>query len=164
MSEEIEMGDIAKDELTGFEGVVIGRTHWLTNCDRLTLQPQAVDKEGQPSKSNSFDITHCRLVKKGVIACSTFQANMRPELALGDIARDAITGFEGVIIARAKWMNASDRLVLQPKTLKDDGQPRDNHGFDAPSCVLVSKKDPPAPAEKRGGPMVSVKRAADPSR
>ena len=164
MAEEIEMGDIAKDDLTGFEGVVIGRTHWLSNCDRLTLQPQSLDKEGQPAKSNSFDITHCQLVKKGAVHVTPPQGDMHPELALGDTAKDTITGFEGVITARSKWMSACDRLVLQPTNLKDDGQPKESHGFDATSCVLVSKKDPPAPPEKRGGPMDDVRRAPDPTR
>jgi hypothetical protein len=162
--DEIEMGDIAKDDLTGFTGVVIGRTHWLTNCDRLSLQPRGLDKDGQPLKSNSFDITHCTLVSKRAITPSPFKGDMHPELALGDIARDTITGFEGVIIARARWISACDRLVLQPTKLKDDGQPRENHGFDAANCVLVSKKDPPAPAEKRGGPMDDVARRSDPVR
>jgi hypothetical protein len=164
MSDDIEMGDIARDELTGFEGVVIGRCHWLTNCDRLTLQPQSLDKDGQPAKANSFDITHCQMVKKGVIARTVFPGDMKPELMLGDIARDTITGFEGVIIARAEWLSACDRLVLQPNKLKDDGQPKDNHGFDVTSCEIVKKKVPPAPKEDRGGPMDNVPRAADPTR
>lgn len=164
MADGIEMGDIAKDDLTGFEGVVIGRTHWLSNCDRLTLQPQALGSDGQPMKSNSFDITHCQLVRKGAVVATPFQGDMHPELALGDTARDTITGFEGVITARAKWISACDRLVLQPTKLKDDGQPKESHGFDVTSCALVSKKDPPAPPEKRGGPMDNVRRAADPTR
>ncbi len=164
MTEEIALGDIAKDDLTGFEGVVIGRTHWLTNCDRLTLQPRGLDKDGQPSKSHSFDITHCTLISRAAIAPSPFAGDMHPELALGDVARDTITGFEGVIIARATWISACDRLVLQPTKLKDDGQPRDNHGFDATSCVIVSKKNPPAPKEDRGGPMPDVPRRSDSTR
>lgn len=161
---EIELGDVARDELTGFEGVVTGRTHWLTNCDRLTLQPRKLDKDGQPHKDHSFDITHCALVSKAAIKRVPQTVDQREHIKLGDTARDEITGFEGTVIARAHWISAGDRLVIQPKTLKEDGQPKDTHGVDAANCTLVSSLSPPAPAEKRGGPMPTVSRNADPTR
>src|SRR6185369_6573620 len=162
-NQEIELGDMARDTLTGFEGVVTGRTHWLTNCDRLTLHPRKLDKEGAPQKEHGFDITHCILLEKGVIPNPRPAQDQREHIKLGDTAKDEITGFEGIVIARAHWLGDGDRLVLQPKTLKEDGQPKDTHGVSAARCALVSSLNPPAPAEKRGGPMPEVRRAADPT-
>lgn len=60
---------------------------------------------------------------------------MRP-IELGDIARDTITGFQGVVIADTKWIHGCRRLAIQPKELKD-GKPMDHVSFDEPQLVLV---------------------------
>ncbi len=164
MTDVIELGDIARDELTGFEGVVTGRTHWLTNCDRLTLTPRKLDKDGQPQKEHGFDITHCKLVEKAALAAPEISIDQRKHIQLGDTARDEITGFEGIVIARASWLGNGDRLVLQPKSLKEDGQPKDTYGANAANCVMVQALKPPAPKENRGGPMPEVRRSTDPTR
>jgi 4-hydroxy-3-methylbut-2-enyl diphosphate reductase IspH len=161
--DEIQLGDMARDDLTGFEGVVTGRTHWLSNCDRLTLQPKGL-KDGQPQKDVSFDITHCVLVSKAAHAPAAKNTDQREHILLGDTARDEITGFEGVVTARAHFLTICDRLVLQPKTLDKDGQPQKSAGFDVTRVALVSSLQPPAPKEVRGGPMDDVRRAADPGR
>src|SRR5579872_1541391 len=121
--DEIAIGDIAKDDLTGFSGLVIGRTHWLSNCDRLTIQPRELDKDGQPQKTNSFDIAHCELVSKGAVDAPKHPWDQKEEIALGDTVRDEITGFEGVVIARTHWLTASDVLLVQPKGLNKESQP-----------------------------------------
>lgn len=65
MNNQPTLGDLAKDTITGFCGVVIARTEWLTGCDRLTLQPREL-KDGKPIDSVSFDITQLKIVKRGV--------------------------------------------------------------------------------------------------
>lgn len=50
----IELGSTCRDIITGFEGVVIARTEWLTGCARVTLQPRALH-EGKPVESQCFD-------------------------------------------------------------------------------------------------------------
>jgi hypothetical protein len=60
-SRSVGLGDIARDRVTGFEGVVTARTQWLGNCDRLTLQPRAVD--GKLPESATFDEPHCEFVE-----------------------------------------------------------------------------------------------------
>lgn len=41
----IELGIRVKDVVTGFEGVVIGRTEWLTGCRTYGLQGEMRDGE-----------------------------------------------------------------------------------------------------------------------
>jgi hypothetical protein len=41
----INLGDIAKDIITGVTGTVIASTKYLTNCERLTIQPMGL-KDG----------------------------------------------------------------------------------------------------------------------
>jgi hypothetical protein len=163
MAEEIYLGDIAKDDLTSFEGVVVQRTFWLSNCDRITLQPKGL-REGKVQENASFDITHCLLVKRGAHERSIPAGDQREELALGDTVREEITEFAGVIVGRVKFLCGSDRLCLQPKSLDKDGQPQKQYWVDVAHCVLVSKLQPPAPKETRGGPMPSAQRHSDPVR
>ena len=61
-TQKIQLGDVARDTITGFKGTVIARTQWLTGCERLTLQP-LVDKEGKVPDCVSFDEPTCVLVK-----------------------------------------------------------------------------------------------------
>lgn len=61
----IELGDIVREKITGLEGVVIGKSQWLENCERLIVQPQGISKDGEPHKSHQFDIPSCELIEKG---------------------------------------------------------------------------------------------------
>lgn len=63
---KIDLGDVARDDITGFQGVVICVSKWLHGCERLTLQPEGLDKEGQPHKAASFDEPQLSLMKKKV--------------------------------------------------------------------------------------------------
>lgn len=62
----IELGDLARDRITGFEGVVVAATKWLENCDRIMLQPQKIKSDGSPHSPQSFDLPSCELIEKGV--------------------------------------------------------------------------------------------------
>ena len=61
------------------------------------------------------------------------------KISLGDEARDAITGYTGVVIAVTNWLYGCRRLTLQARELKD-GKPVDNCTFDEPQCVLINPK------------------------
>ena len=63
----IELGDLARDTVTGFTGVVTAKTKWLNGCERLMLQSQKL-KDGKPIEGETFDILQLELVKKAVVA------------------------------------------------------------------------------------------------
>jgi hypothetical protein len=50
----IQLGDTARDTITGFEGVVIGISEWLYGCRRMIIQSKGLN-EGKPIESQSFD-------------------------------------------------------------------------------------------------------------
>lgn len=60
-------GREAKDVITGFKGVLVGYTTYLTGCDLYLLTPP-VDKEGKYVESQWFDENRIKLVgkKKGI--------------------------------------------------------------------------------------------------
>lgn len=51
---KVQLGDEAKDSVTGFSGVVVAITQWIHGCHRVTLQPK-VGKDGKYPDSASFD-------------------------------------------------------------------------------------------------------------
>lgn len=57
----IELGDEARDTITGFRGVVVADTKWLHGCRRLTLQPRTLH-EGKPVEPLSFDEPQLELI------------------------------------------------------------------------------------------------------
>jgi hypothetical protein len=60
-----ELGDTARDSITGFEGVVIGVTNWLNGCVRLVLQPKSLESTGKPVDAQTFDIQQMLLIEVG---------------------------------------------------------------------------------------------------
>jgi len=39
------LGKKAKDQITGFEGIIIGKCHYLTGCDQYGIAPPAFDNK-----------------------------------------------------------------------------------------------------------------------
>lgn len=76
-------------------------------------------------------------------------------IKLGDIAKDTITGFEGTVIARTRYMNNCDRLILQPKGVKD-GKAIETRSFDEPNLAFVAKGQITALAHKRPAEPVDI--------
>lgn len=70
MVEKIVIGDVARDKITKFEGVVVSRTEWINGCVRLQLQPRKLDKDGKPGDYQAFDIEQLELVKAKVVVPS----------------------------------------------------------------------------------------------
>lgn len=65
-SKDIELGDVAKDKISGFEGVVIAITEWLHACKRVTVQPEEINpKNGTPVENYTFDMPQLEMVRKG---------------------------------------------------------------------------------------------------
>ena len=52
---QFNLGDEVKDRITGFSGIIISRTQWLTNCNTYGLKSQQLDKDGKPQEMQCFD-------------------------------------------------------------------------------------------------------------
>ncbi len=63
----INLGDRAKDKVSGFTGIVVGRTEWLHGCVRVTIQPEEM-KDGKPIEPMTFDELQLELVAAGIHA------------------------------------------------------------------------------------------------
>lgn len=52
---KFELGDTARDVITGLQGVVTGRCQYLTGCTQFLVQPPGASKDGQPKGSHWVD-------------------------------------------------------------------------------------------------------------
>lgn len=62
----IKPGDKVRDKVTGFEGIVIVRSEYISGCARIGIQPP-VDKDGKVPEAGHFDEPMCEVVKAGAI-------------------------------------------------------------------------------------------------
>lgn len=66
MLRRIELGDEVRDTITGFKGIAMARSMWLTGCDRITIQPKGLTKEGKTYEMQTFDEGQVEIIKKKV--------------------------------------------------------------------------------------------------
>lgn len=81
---------------------------------------------------------------------------------LGDVAKDTITGFKGVVVGITKWLHGCERISIQPRGLKD-GKPVEAQSFDEPQVVVVQAKKHKG-TDGTGGPAPEPARRAEPGR
>lgn len=75
-TQTIQLGDRARDRITGFAGVVTGRCEYITGCDQVLLAPQA--KDGDFKESRWFDLDRCELIEAAAFPPATVSNPSRP--------------------------------------------------------------------------------------
>lgn len=74
----IELGDIVRDKITGFEGVAIGRLQWLHGCERIYVQSKEL-KDNKPIDPVAFDMPQLQFIERpGAAATSTDPTREKP--------------------------------------------------------------------------------------
>ncbi len=62
----LELGVMARDKITGFEGVMVAIAHYISGCSQVLLAPKVDDKGGYRD-SQWFDEQRCTAVGPEVI-------------------------------------------------------------------------------------------------
>ena len=60
-----KLGVKAKDKITGFESIIIGRADHITGCNTYGLKPK-IDKDGKVQDSEWFDEGTIEVIAKGI--------------------------------------------------------------------------------------------------
>lgn len=63
---EIKLGQKVKDKVTGFEGIVVHHAHFINGCHQLGIQPDKLNKDGEPIEQGNFDIQQLEVIGAGV--------------------------------------------------------------------------------------------------
>jgi len=78
----VNLGKKAKDKITGFEGIIIGKITYLFGCEQYGIAPKA-SKDGKLEDSHWFDVGRVEILGKGVTSESVKGKNP------GGVNRDA---------------------------------------------------------------------------
>lgn len=60
---KIGLGEEVKDKITGFKGIIVGRSDFITGCKQYDIKPQGLTKEGKIKDGCWLD--EDRLVRTG---------------------------------------------------------------------------------------------------
>ncbi len=146
----ILLGDIARDVITGFEGVVVADSEYIYNCKRLSLQPQKLGPNGQPVETNSFDIDSLELVKKGKNRLESDKSGW--PVALGDVVKDEVTTFTGMITSLTQWLHSGEYAGVASQEL-NESKPIEPRAIEIKALKVIKRRNEPVKAKDTGGPM-----------
>lgn len=60
----VELGDLAKDRVSGYKGIVTSCTRFLNGCVRVGISPDKLDKDHKLQPTEVFDIEQVDVVEK----------------------------------------------------------------------------------------------------
>jgi hypothetical protein len=72
-----DLGLEAEDKVTGFKGILIARSQWLTGCNTYVLQPP-VNKEGAVPETKSFDEQRLKITPKKQLKMEELTPTKKP--------------------------------------------------------------------------------------
>lgn len=58
-------GKLAKDKITGFEGIITSKHFYITGCAQYGLQPK-IDKDGKVPDKNYFDEARVEIIEVSI--------------------------------------------------------------------------------------------------
>ena len=64
---KFKLGQVGKDKITGFAGVLTARCEFLTGCNRYCIQPREL-KDGKPIDSIYFDEDQIEIIGEGILS------------------------------------------------------------------------------------------------
>jgi hypothetical protein len=149
-TQDIGLGIIAKDNITGYEGVIVAHSRYLNNCDRFMLQARGIE-DGKSPDPYAFDLPN--LVYVGPSGTRVIQPGAEIVIPTPGVwGKDKLTGIEGTVTSVTTFSNGCVRGILQPRGLHK-GKPIDVVHFDAhdleftPPAVAPPKRDTGGPQD-----------------
>lgn len=62
-------------------------------------------------------------------------------ISLGDLVRDEVTGFEGVVLARMECLYEATQVRIHPRALREDvGEPKASFWMEEDRCVVIEQQ------------------------
>jgi len=61
----LNLGKKAKDKITGFEGIIVGKISYLFGCAQYGIAPEA--KDGKVSETHYFDEGRIEVIGNGIL-------------------------------------------------------------------------------------------------
>jgi hypothetical protein len=160
MNKVIQLGDEAKDEITGFQGIVTTFHEKLHGMDQVGIQPPC-GADGKVPDAIAFDVSNVIVITKSKVSVTPLSDSDELEVSLGDTAIDPVNNLKGVITCRTTFINGCTQFTLVPSELKKDGERADVAYIPGPRLKLftsgsVKNKTNESGKPKTGGPMTRL--------
>lgn len=63
---KLELGQEAKDKITGFKGILTSRVEYLTGCNQYGITPK-MGADGKPGEVNYYDEGRIEITGRGIL-------------------------------------------------------------------------------------------------
>lgn len=144
-----KLGEVVREIVSGFEGVVTADARYLNGCVHYYVQPPGLNSKGRPRGDKQFG--SAKLRSKGEFM-SEFDGVDFPEgFPLGVKVCDRISKFEGISYVCVRFADQAVRVGVQASTLYD-GRPIGTIYFDAADLDLVETTSDVSATAFGGGP------------
>ncbi len=155
---KLEFGYECKDIVTGFEGILKTRGIFITGCDRVEL----VGKDGE---GKWFDAPLIKILGNGayeelqkINKCNKYNDIEEALYEFGVLAKDKITDFQGIIVAKSISIAGDISYGLSPKFDKSSKE-NDAAFFDEGRLEVINtkKEEINTNAKRTGGAVPNLK-------
>lgn len=145
------MNIVAKDTVSGFQGVVISRTAHLFGCAQYGLAPQELSADGSPRTTEYFDESRIEVIDDSNAVEGEKDFDKIFAVPLGSEVQDKVSNFKGKVLVIAESLhNCSQYYVEAP--VDEKGVPAGGHFYDEGRLDIIGQgiKPEEVAAPKRG--------------
>jgi hypothetical protein len=132
------MNVIAKDTISGFQGVIIARNAHLFGCAQYGLAPQEVSSDGLPKKTEFFDEARVEILDETNAVYGDDEYKDIFSVPLGTEVEDKVSEFKGKVLMVVEYLHNCSQYYVEPPVDKD-GKVRDGQFFDEGRLVVKGK-------------------------
>ena len=128
---KFELNTYVKDNVSGFPGIILGRTEHSTGCIQYGVSPEDLDKDGKLKEWEWFDEIRLEFVKAPKVEkLESNSPKPRGKFELNTYVEDKVSGFPGIILSRTEYSTGHIRYGVSPTVLDKDGKLKEWEWFD----------------------------------
>lgn len=132
------MNVVARDTISGFEGVIIARNAHLFGCAQYGLAPQELGSDGSPRKTEYFDEARIEILdnKNAVYGDDEYEEIF--SIPLGTEVKDKVSGFQGKVLMIVEYLHNCSHYYVEPPVDKE-GRPCEGQFYDEGRLIVIGK-------------------------
>ena len=146
---DLNLGDLVNDRISGFKGIITSITDFVAGCRRVGVISNTLQSDGLPTEAQHFDEQNLVIIKKNEIEININYPKIN--IKLGDRVKHKIHGFKGIVTSITNYLSDSNPVIaITPETLHD-GKPIDSAGFPFTMISKIEEQVHVEPGLKRTG-------------
>lgn len=148
---EYPMNAIARDVITGFEGVIINRSAHLFGCSQYGLAPQELSTDGSPRGTEHFDEARIEVLDLTNAVYDENDFDKIFKVPLGTEVKDKVSEYRGKVLVAVENLHNCNQYYVE-QSVDKDGKMQGGNWFDEGRLMVVGKGITPEEvvAPKRG--------------